>query len=153
MKSRTTQNQPQIKELEKRLDLMDKLTTTELVNEERLERKLLKQELDSMYEQNTAGYQVHSRAQWVRKWGKGTRYFLGLDKSTQNSNCIQCLKHSNGESQHSDDNILHIAKTFYENLHTSNAVPHSDIETYFQSIPFENILVILTKKTVRTCYL
>ena len=80
MKSRTTRNQ--IKELEKRLDLIDKLATTELVNEEtRLERKLLKQELDSMYEQKAAGYQVRSRAQWVENGEKSTKYFLGLEKS------------------------------------------------------------------------
>ena len=71
MKSRTTQNQ--IRELEKLLDLIDILTTTELVNEEtRLERKLLKQELNSMYEQKAAGCQERSRAQWVEKGGKST---------------------------------------------------------------------------------
>ena len=144
MKSKTTQNQ--IRELEKRLDFIDKLTT-ELVNEEtRLERKLLKKELDSMYEQKAAGYQVRSRAQWVEKGEKSTSYFLGLEKSRQNSNCIECLKDSNGESQHSDDNILHIAKTFYENLYTSNSVPHSDIETYYQSLTFENILDDINKE-------
>ena len=51
--------------------LVTSLTTTELVNEEtRLERKLLKQELDSMYEQKAAGYQVRSLAQWVEKGEK-----------------------------------------------------------------------------------
>ena len=102
-----------------------------------------------MYEQKAAGYQVRSRAQWVENGEKSTKYFLGLEKSRQNSNCIECLKDSNGESQHSDDEILHIAKSFSENLYTSNAVPHSDIETYFQSIPFENILDDISKETVR----
>ena len=54
MKSKTTQIQ--IKELEKILDLLDELTSKELGNEEsRIERKLLKQQLDAMYEQKIAG--------------------------------------------------------------------------------------------------
>ena len=53
MTSKTTQNQ--INELEKRLDLLDELTSKELDNEEsRIERKLLKQQLDAMYEPKAA---------------------------------------------------------------------------------------------------
>ena len=42
---------------------------------------------------------------------------------------------------------MHIAKTFYENLYTSNSVPHSDIETYYQSLTFENILDDINKES------
>ena len=56
-----------------------------------------------MYEQKAADYQVRSRAQWVENGEKSTKYFLGLEKSRHNSNCIECLKDSNGESQHSDE--------------------------------------------------
>ena len=69
MKSKTAQNQ--IKELEKRLDLLDELTSKELDNEEsRIERKLLKHQLDAMYEQKAAGYQVRSRAKWIEQGEK-----------------------------------------------------------------------------------
>ena len=78
MKSKTTQNQ--IKELEKRLDLLDELTSKELDNEEsRIDRKLLKQQLDAMYEQKAAGYQVRSRGKWIEQGEKSNSYFLSLE--------------------------------------------------------------------------
>ena len=54
-----------------------------------------------MYERKAAGYQVRSRAQWVEKGEKSTSYFLGLEKARQNSNCIECLKESNGDKHNS----------------------------------------------------
>ena len=54
----------QIKDIEEKLDLTDK---SDKHDQNILERKILKQQLDKLYEQKARGYQIRSRARWVKK--------------------------------------------------------------------------------------
>ena len=45
---------------------------------------------------------------------KSSNYVLNLEKSRQTHNTISCLIDSEGKTQHPDDDILHIARSFYE---------------------------------------
>ncbi len=127
-----------IKDLESKLDLIDK----SIGESTHIDRKVLKQQLDSLYDQKTAGYHVRSRAKWVEEGEKSTSYFLNLEKSRQISNCIESLKDSNGTAQNSDDAILDIATSFYKNLYSTNIVnPNDDIDKFLNSIPKDNKLV------------
>ena len=72
--------------------------------------------------------------------GKGTRYFLGLEKTRQSANCITCLKDADGVSHHSDAEILKIAKSYYEHLYKSNPSQEDDIDLFLESLPKEKII-------------
>ena len=58
---------------------------------------------------------MRSRSKWIEQGEKSTSYFLGLEKARQASNCITCLKDETGTMHHSDDAILNVARSFYEN--------------------------------------
>ena len=66
----------------------------------------------------------------VEEGERSTSYFLTLEKSRQASNCINCLKDDSGKQHHTDDGILNNAKSFYEQLYTSNAASSDDINAY-----------------------
>ena len=125
------------KDIEEKLDCIDK---SDKKDEKILERKLLKQQLDTLYEQRAKGYHIRSRAKWVEDGEKSSSYFLNLEKSRQAHNTISCLKDSEGKTQHSDDDILHIARSFYEKLYASNMPSLEDIESYFDTVQAENKL-------------
>ena len=96
IKSKSVHNQ--IKELENQLDVID-TSKANCINDIKTdsERKLIKQKLDSLYEQRATGYYIRSRAKWVEEGERSTSYFLGLEKVRQSSNCINCLKDASGK--------------------------------------------------------
>ena len=100
----------------------------------------MKYDLEFLYEYRTTGYHIRSGAKWVQDGGKSSRYFLSLEKARQSSDVINSLKDSTGQVQHSDDGILHTAKAYYENLYKDRPTSGDDIDSYFNSIPFENRL-------------
>ena len=94
-KSQSTKSE--IKDLEEKLDLIDKSNNTELcADKTSCERRKLKEKLDSLYENRATGYFIRSRARWVEEGERSTSYFLTLEKSRQASNCINCLKDARG---------------------------------------------------------
>ena len=72
---------------------------------------------------------------------QSTKYFMGLEKSKQNSNCIVSLKASNDHIVHTDKEILEVARSFYSDLYQSKAtVTSADLNSKFESLIPENIL-------------
>ena len=139
MKSKFKSVHNQIKELENQLDLIDKAKANSLNSYETdLERKLIKQELDFLYEKRVTGYYIQSQARWIEDGERSTSYFLGLEKARQVYNCINCLKDANGKRHHCGHGILSTAKSFYENLYTSESKSPSDLEDYFKTLPVVN---------------
>ena len=69
--------------------------------------------MDKHYKNKAKGYQIRARAIWVEEGEQSTKYFLGLEKSRQNFNCINSLKDSCGLSVTSDKEILEIARGFF----------------------------------------
>ena len=114
--SKSQSNKNQIKELEEKLDALDKARKND---DNRQERKILKQQYDNLYEQKAKGNQIRSRSKWVEDGEKSSAYFLSLEKARQASNTINSLKDANGKSHDSNDGILNVAKTFYEKLYTA----------------------------------
>ena len=101
---------------------------------------MIKQELDSLYEKRATGYYIRSLAWWIEDGERSTSYFLGLEKARQVYDCINCLKDANGKRHHCDHGILSTAKSFYENLYTSESKSPSDLEDYFKTLPVVNKL-------------
>ena len=138
IKSKSKSVHNQIKELENQLDVID-TSKANCIRDIKTdsERKLIKQKLDSLYEQRATGYYIRSRAKWIEEGERSTSYFLGLEKVRQGSNCINCLKDASGKQHHSDGGILGTAKSFYEQLYESKSTSLSELDEYFKSLPVE----------------
>ena len=134
-KCQSTKNH--IKDLEEKLDAIDR---SHKKDENRIERKILKQQLDNLYEQKAIGYQIRSRARWVEQGEKSSAYFLSLEKARQASNTINSLKDADGESHDSDHAVLNIAKSFYEKLYTAKPSSDTILDAYSSSLPRERVL-------------
>ena len=77
-------NKNVIRDLEEKLNKFNQANTM-LSSEQTLRRKLLKQQLDELYENKSKGYQVRSRSKWIEQGEKSTSYFAGLEKARQAS--------------------------------------------------------------------
>ena len=135
--SKSQSNKNQIEELEEKLDDLDKAHKND---DNRQERKVLKQQYDNLYAQKAKCYQIRSRSKWVDDGEKSSDYFLSLEKARQASNTINSLKDVHGKSHDSDDGILNVAKTFYEKLYTAEPSSYDQLDSYFSSLPREHIL-------------
>ena len=80
------------KNLELRLDQLDRQIAQSHNVKLNQERRQLKEELDELYTRKARGFQIRSRARWIEFGERSTKYFLGLEKQRQNANCIDCLK-------------------------------------------------------------
>ena len=80
---------------------------------------------------------------------QSTKYFLGLEKSRQNHNCICSLNDNHGKTVYSDEEILDVATKFYSELYTNRSLNEMDIDAYFSSVEPENVLS--EDKCVKVC--
>ena len=126
--------------LETNLDSLDEKLTNGKNSVIEEKRKCVKKELDDLYNDKAKGYQIRSRAKWIEEGEKSTSYFLGLEKSRQNYNCINSLKDDTGILQESDEQILSTACNFYSKLYTSKASIECEVDDFLDSVKPENIL-------------
>ena len=103
------------------------------VNKE-LEYKLLRQELDSIYNEKAKGAIVRSRCQWIEENEKCSKYFLNLERRNYSVKNIKSLL-INGETIEKPELILDNQKLYYENLYTEPKILHEiDIINYLNDI-------------------
>ena len=98
------------------------------------ERRQLKEELDELYSRKAGGYQIRSRARWIKQGEKSSKYFLDLEKQRQNANSIGCLKNKNGTYVHTEKEILDTAKEYYSDLYRDKSSKVQEIKMFFDSI-------------------
>jgi len=139
---RTTSYKNECSELEQELDVLDKkITSDETCNDATVQqRKIVKGRLDELYKKKSRGYHIRSRAKWLEEGDQCSKYFFGLEKSRQHSNCIMSLQDENGDTVFTDDEILQVANKFYSDLYDRKDVNESDINDYFDNIIPENVL-------------
>ena len=114
-----------IRKAKERREKKDKLTNeiNVLIQAQHPEEDQIKkkeQELKEIMDQEAEGQQIRSRAKWIEKGEKPTRYFYGLEKTRQKSNTINKLKKDNEEEVTNDIDILETARvelwTIFEQL-------------------------------------
>ena len=120
--------------LETKINALDKLIKSDSKDEELiLERKQLKDELDSKFADKATGAQIRSKVQFIEEGERSTSYFLGIEKHRQNHNMIKALT-KNRITHTEDADILNIAREFYNGLYTSQEPSLSDIDAYLDQI-------------------
>jgi hypothetical protein len=133
--------------MENKITNLDALINTTQDNENLIqERKMLKEQLDSMYLEKGIGAQIRSRVAWVEEGERSTSYFLAVEKHRQGGNVIKSLKEN--DRTYSDDNdILKVASNYYETLYTSKNPNNNDIDDYMSRLD----LPILDENKQRLC--
>ena len=98
--------------LETKINALDKLIKSDSKDDELiLERKQLKDELDSKFADKAIGAQIRSKIQFIEEGERSTSYFLGIEKHRQNHNMIKALA-KNRITHAEDADILNIAREF-----------------------------------------
>ena len=134
-----------VKDLEIKLDNLDKELSKQKDLLKEKQRKILKNELDNSYKSKAKGHQVRSRAKWVEEGERSSKYFLNLEKGRQNANSINCLKDPNGKKCEENNELLNIATTFYSDLYKSQTCGDVKVDEYMDAVRPEAILSVIDR--------
>ena len=132
-KMKSGERQMRLKVLKNQLrEVEDKLSLDR--NNEELLKKLqdtkLAIDLQSLY--SAQGAQTRSRVKWIEEGEKNTKFFLGLEKTSQNNKLITRLTDENGRIYTKQDELLDYQAKFYKNLF-SKKVNFSDVRSQFEN--------------------
>ena len=78
--------------------------------------------LEAEYEYVTQGIIVRSRAEWVEKGEKNSKYFLNLEKANKIKSTIRTVIDENGETVTNSKEVLEKIKNFYGDLYSEKPV-------------------------------
>ena len=95
--------------------------------------------LEKYHEYEAKGAQIRSRAIWVEKGEKSTKYFLGLEKSHGENNSIDSLN-VNDMIIHSSKEILNECVNYYESLYSSTNISLKTITEYLNKTNVDCVL-------------
>ena len=94
----------------------------------------LESQLDKIIKEEMDGVILRSKAQWVEKGERCTKYFFGLEKSNGKKKSIQKLIDSqSGEPIHHQDKISDEVVKFYGNIFRSTDPPSDTVNSYIDS--------------------
>ena len=107
-------------------------------NEEEI--KSLEKQIEEQYVYKSLGYQIRSRANWIEKGEKNTKYFLSLEKGRQLQKTITRLYNDKGEIIKNQDDLLLRQKQFYEEIYATKNPTMENINQYLESVQLESII-------------
>ena len=136
--------QTEIDQLNSAIEACDNLEVKEKL---RQVKAFKEQILNRLYDNYVQGFFIRSRAEYMEKGERSTRYFLTLEKARQNNNVIRCLESDKG-NLYKDLDILNEASSFYKKLYSNDNVDIDDIDRFFNNIDIGNKL---SKKDKEFC--
>ena len=110
-------------------DLINKITYLENnLNENNFgELDVIKTELHDIRQEKIKGYLIRSRAEYIDKGERPTKYFCGLEKHNYISKTMQSLQKDDGTVLMEQNAILKETEQFYKNLYSSRDSELEDI--------------------------
>ena len=93
-------------------------------------RSNLKTELDELYNENSFGIYIRSRAKWIEKGERSTSFFLRLEKRHQSYNSIDKINDASGNVKTKQSEILEQCEKFYSTLYKSTNPDPENIQKY-----------------------
>ena len=85
------------------------------------------QELQNLYDLETKGYIIRSKADYIEGGDKNTKYFANLEKKRSDAKTLHKLI-NNGKEFTSQKDILEEVKSFYENMYAEQNVDNEKIK-------------------------
>ena len=119
---------------QKLIEEINKLEEKEEENQIILQEK--KNALTEIRENKLKGIMIRSRAQWLDKGEKVTKYFCSLESRNYTSKCMPNLIKNNGQTTESQNEIVNETKKFYSALYTARDTININLE---ESLNFDNI--------------
>ena len=92
---------------------------------------MLRERIETLYEEKVEGIIVRSRARWHEHGEKNSKYFFNLEKRNHIKKHIRKLRRS-GVITTDPFEILDAGKTFYENLYKSKRDSRQQNKQYFK---------------------
>ena len=115
-------------EIEKEIDILEKVydiyKSVECAN--RID--LLKTELQNIYNEKCNGISTRAKVRWLKEGEKNTKYFIGLEKRNYINKTIIHLINNEGDQVNKFEDILNEQKRFYSNLYSEKEVELDNIE-------------------------
>lgn len=100
-------------------ELHSLLLKTSLSEEEQIQMKRLKEDIDNLYIDMAKGAFIRSRAKWLEQGEKNSSYFFALEKRNRKRNNIVSLKINDNITNNPSD-ISKCVCSFYSNIYKSN---------------------------------
>ena len=122
------------KKEQKLIEEINELEKNELCNKIILQEK--KDAIKELRENKLQGVMIRSRAQWLDKGEKVTKYFCSLESRNYISKCMPNLIKRNGQLTESQTEILEETKQFYSQLYTERETKNINLE---ECLNFEDI--------------
>ena len=96
----------------------------------------LKDDLNKIVDQETAGLIIRSRIKWAEHGERSSKYFCNLEKRSSEKKNIHILKKDTGSIISDQKDILNELHLFYETLYTSKSSPNNNdnIMTYLDRL-------------------
>ena len=91
------------------------------------ELDILKTELQDIRQEKLKGNLIRSRAEYIDKGERPTKYFCGLEKHNYISKTMHSLQKDDGTVLNEQDAILNETEQFYKNLYSSRDSELEDI--------------------------
>lgn len=84
--------------------------------------------------------QIRSKAEYIEKGERSTKYFLSLEKKNQINNTINSIELGNGSITTDREVILNETTKFYKALYKAGEVEQAEIDNYIMNLDINNIL-------------
>jgi exonuclease III len=141
-KQKASAKRTNVRYLEEKMTNLQIARDAKGLNTQLLDNEITKLELEieSFYDYKAKGAQIRAKTKWIEKGETNTRYFLGLEKSTQARKTIVKLRNSNGEITSNQSEILNLQANYFQNLYSSTNIPIKTTNTYIQSTHMEHVL-------------
>lgn len=120
------------KELDKEHQLDKKANIIRDINE-------AKSKLDEIYDEKVKRMMIRSRAKWIEKGEKPTRYFLKLESRHFLNKAFIELEKNDGTIVSEAEEILSETKAFYEKLYTQQDLTCTSLDEYFKDVKISKL--------------
>jgi len=125
-------------QLQKELDSIDKLLDNGDDSPELLQRyKVLHSRLEEFYEKQARGAQIRSRAAWVEKGERSTKYFFNLENRRQSQKYISEVRSAEGKVLNAQKEVLETINSYYARLYSTCNPSQISIDHYIDSTELE----------------
>ncbi len=119
------------------MTLNQKTTLTEYETNRKSE---IQNRLNLLYNEHTKGNIIRARIDIANENECNKEILKGIEKSKQSNNTIDCLVRDDGTETTNHKEILSMLGEYYEKLYDSKYPSKYDIESYLNSITFDNII-------------
>ena len=117
--NRSKRDKNMLKQLSDRLSVLEEIVSSTPTADYVDEYDLIKKQIEEIYKEKAFGAIIRSRCQMLEEYERPTKYFLNLEKTTQNVKHIRTLV-NDGHKISCSHEILDLEKKYFERLYSES---------------------------------